>query len=206
MAFVPAPNIMHVEVRCTRNAQHIENRFHFNNLAAVAPADLMTIATLVWNWAENDYLPIQSTEILLNEVVATDLTTINGAQATYAPDATTFGGVGGYALPNEVSLAVSLRSASRGRSARGRAFILSLSDAQMADTNSISSGMATAMAGVFNTLIADADTNGTPLTIVSYRSGNAPRVGGPVYFPVVNALIVDNTVDSMRRRKPGFGT
>lgn len=206
MAFVAAPNIMMVELRCTRNAQHIENRFHFNNLAAVTPADLEAIAILVWDWAETSYFVLQGTQLLLNETVATDLTSITGAQYSYAPDATTFGGVGGFALPNEVSLAVSLRSANRGRSARGRAFVMTINDGQLADTNSVNSTFATAIAASFNQLIADADAAGTPLTIVSYRSLGVPRPGGPVYFPVVNAVVVDNVLDSMRRRKPGIGT
>ena len=206
MPFIPAPNIIMVELRCTRNGQKIENRWHFNNSAAVTPASMLIIATLVWDWAENTYLPLQSSEILLNEVVATDLTTMNGGQVTYAPDATTVGGVGGYALPNETSLAVSLRSASRGRSARGRTYVLSLSDGQMADTNNVLPATATAFAAAFNTLRTSAAAVAKPLTIVSYRSNNVVRPGGPVYFSVTNAVVVDTVVDSMKRRKPGIGT
>lgn len=206
MAFIPAPNIIMVEGRCTRNGQSIENRWHFNNQGTVLEADLQDMAILVWNWMENTYFPLLSSEVQLNEVVATDLTTLTGGQYSYAPDATTFGAVGGYELPNEVSIAVSLRSASRGRSARGRSYVLSLTDSQMADTNHVLSSHASALAAAFNTLIASADTIGRPLTIVSYRSEGIVRPGGPVYFPVVNAVVVDTVVDSMRRRKPGVGT
>jgi len=45
-----------------------------------------------------------------------------------------------------------------------------------------------------------------PLTIVSFFSNGILRPGGPVYFPVINALVVDRVVDSMRRRKPGVGS
>jgi len=206
MTFIPAPNIIMAELRAIRNGQKIENRFHFNNQAAVTPASLATVAQMVWDWAELTYLPLQSSEVTLSSVVTTDLTTLNGAQATYAPDATTVGGVGGFALPNEVSLAVSLRSASRGRSARGRSYIFTISDGQMADTNNVESTFASAIAAAFNTLRATAFTAGKPLTIVSYRSDKVVRPGGPVYFPVTNALVVDTIVDSMKRRKPGIGT
>jgi hypothetical protein len=41
--------------------------------------------------------------------------------------------------------------------------------------------------------------------IVSYITDNAPRVGGPVYFEVNDILIVDDVIDSQRRRLPGRG-
>lgn len=206
MPFIPAPNIIQVEMRCTRNGQKIENRWMFNNGGPVSAATLVTIATLVWDWAEATYLPLLSAEILMNEVVATDMSTISGGQYTYAPDATTIGGVGGYDLPNEVSLAVSLRSAFRGRSARGRTYVMSLNDGQMADTNNVLPATATAFAAAFNTLRASAAAIAKPLTIVSYRSEGVVRPGGPVYFTVTNAVVVDTVVDSMKRRKPGVGT
>lgn len=206
MAFVAAPNIIMAEVRCSRNGQLMENRFMVNNAGPVTPTDLQQVAIIVWDWAELAYLPLQSPQVKLNEVVCTDLTTLTGSQYTYAPDSATFGTATGFNLPNEVSLCVSLRSLNRGRSARGRSYIFSLQDSQMADTNNVTSTFATAIAAAFNALITALTSDGRYLAIVSYVSEKAPRVGGPVYFEVENAVIVDTVVDSMKRRKPGIGT
>jgi hypothetical protein len=159
----------------------------------------------LWNWAELSYFPQLPATVHLNEVVCTDLTTIDGAQATYAPDTTTNGSIAGDVLPNECSMCISLRTGNRGRSARGRFYTFAVPQANMADDNFITPTYSSALATVGNDLVA-AFQETTPLTIVSYRSGGVPRPGGPVYFLVSNALLVDNLVDSMRRRKPGVGT
>ena len=205
MAFIPAPNIMMVEARASVGGQNVENRFMLNALHAVAPSDLESAAINVWNWWEIVYAPLLPATVLLREVVATDLTNQNGQQYTYAPDTTTVGTAVGGALPNEVSVCVSLRSSARGRSSRGRFYSLAVPALQMADANNISATYRSALQAAGQTLVTNNLTI-APITIVSYFSNGVARPGGPVYFPVTTALIVDTVVDSMRRRKPGVGT
>jgi hypothetical protein len=204
MAFVPAPNIMMVELRATNAGQKIENRFMFNQMGPVTPSGLQDIATLAWNWWQNSYAEFLPSTVALVESVATDLTTLNGPQFTYAPASGVIGGNLTSPLPNEVSLAVSLRSTARGRSARGRFYVLAIPSGEMADANSVESLYASGLVSAAQTLINDSQ-DVAPLTIVSYRTNNAPRPGGPVYFPVSSAVVVDLVVDSMKRRKPGVG-
>ena len=206
MAFVPAPNIMEVEFLYTLNAQNCENRVMVNNLGAVAPADLEAIAIACWNWWEGTYAPNISTHCGLRAVQATDLTTDTGSQFVYAPDTTTTGGESGAAMPNETSLCLSFRSTSRGRSARGRWYLAGLPRTAMGDDNDVHSGYASAVTSDMQALVNAITTAGKELTIVSYVHNGAPRVGGPVYFPVVSVVLVDPTVDSQRRRKPGVGS
>jgi hypothetical protein len=195
-----------VEMRATRNNQNIENRVMINLLTAPTPALLEDVAIACWNWWENIYSVLLSTTVTLREVVATDLSVDTGDQFTYAPDTTTAGQVAGSALPNESAFCVSLRTGSRGRSARGRFYTLSVVHAQMFDDNFLTPAAAAAYVAAVQGLITVISDAGWQLTIVSYRHNNAPRVGGPVYFPVSTASAVDNCVDSMRRRKPGVGT
>jgi hypothetical protein len=206
MPFVPAPNIVMVEWRCTRNNQQIENRLMVDALAAPTPAILQDIAQTAWDWWENNHANVISTEVNLREVVATDLSVQNGGQYTYAPDTTTVGTLGGFDLPNEVSMCVSLRTGSRGRSARGRWYSLSVTDAQLSGTNTMSPAAITALTSSINALLTTLTNAGYAAVIVSYRTNNAPRPGGPVYFVITSATIVDDVLDSMRRRKPGVGS
>jgi hypothetical protein len=205
MPFVPAPNIIQAEMRCTRDGQKIENRVMIDNLAVVDAGSLLEVATLVWDWWELTYAPLLPTTVTLNEVVTTDMSAIDGPQFTYAPDATTTGGIDGASLPNEVSLCVSLRSGNRGRSARGRFFFVGIPNTAMANTNNVSPTFAGNAASALQTLVNSIDTSGRLLVIVSYVSEGVPRVGGPVYYPVLSAVVVDTIVDSQRRRKPGVG-
>lgn len=206
MPFVPAPNIIEVEFRYILFAQHCENRIMIDNLAAVDATALEDTAILCWNWWETSYAANITSQVLLVEVVATDLTVADGGQFTYAPDTTTTGTGSASAMPNEVSVCISLRSTSRGRSARGRWYVAGVPNNQMATANEIEPTYQSALAADMNTLIAAIDTAGQKFVIVSYVTAGAPRVGGPVYYVVENALIIDRIVDSMRRRKPGVGS
>lgn len=206
MPFVPAPNIIMVEFRYLYFSQQCENRIMIDNLAAPDATALEDTAILCWNWWETEFAPLTSAAVLLTAVVTTDMSDVNGAQFTYAPDSTTTGEDGGSVLPNEVSFCISLRSGQRGRSARGRWFVAGLPQSAMSGANNISSTAAGNFVSAMNALIAAISAAGQLFVIVSYRADNAPRPGGPVYFPVSTAVAVDTIVDSQRRRRPGVGS
>ena len=205
MAFVPAPNIVMCEARATMDGQQVENRFMCHSPTAINSAKLEDVAVAVWDWWELTYAGVLTSNVLLREVVATDMGEQNGEQFTYAPDSTTTGTFGGAPLPNEVSLCISLRTGVRGRSARGRYYQLCVGEEGRGSTNTVSTTYAAACVAAGQALIT-ALAGIAPLTIVSYRANNAPRPGGPVYFEVTSAILVDNVLDSMRSRKPGVGT
>jgi hypothetical protein len=206
MAFVPAPNIIMTEFLYTLSAQQCENRVMVNNLAAVDATALENVAVAAWDWWETNYAPLISNDCLLRAVQTTDLTTDTGGQFVYAPDGTTTGEDTGATMPNETSLCISLRSDARGRSARGRWFVAGLPFIAMLNANEVTSAYASAAVTALNGLRTAITGLSKDLVIVSYRHNKAPRPGGPVYFTVQSATIVDNIVDSQRRRKPGVGS
>ncbi len=205
MPFVPAPNIVMVEMRALRNGQRCENRVMVNNLAAVTPAALTDLANIAMGWWPNFYAPLLDQSVSLTEIVATDLTTQNGEQVTLTPAIPVAGELTTSPHPNEVSFCISLRSGARGRSSRGRFYWLSVNQSQMSSQNELTTAAADAMKSAVQGLINNYnDTHA--FVIVSYRNNNAPRPGGPVYFQVTSATYTDLIVDSMRRRKPGVGS
>lgn len=206
MPFVPAPQIIMGEIRYTLFGQHIENRIMVDNGAVVNAADLEAVAIQLWNWSEGALIGGLSTNLHLDAAVSTDLTTSEGGQFTYAPDTTTVGGVSGDMLPNECAFCVSLHTASRGRSARGRMFIPAIPQAAMVDANNLTGVAASALVSSVQTLINELTTGTRVPVIVSYRHDNAPRVGGPVYFPILSSAATDTLIDSQKRRKPGVGS
>lgn len=206
MPFVAAPNIILLEWRYTLFGQKCENTMHLNNFGDPTAAQLQVEAINAWNWWENTYSVSISENCALREVVATDIGSQNGEQYTYAPDTTTVGQATGQSLPNETSLCISLRSASRGRSARGRWFMAGIPDSARVDANNVSSAYATAVVTALQTLIQSTISNSKQMTVVSRVSNGIVRPGGPVYFPIVTALLVDTILDSQRPRKPGVGS
>jgi hypothetical protein len=205
MAFVAAPNIIQVEWRMLLFGQKIENRLMVDNLGVITPAILEAEAIRAWNWWEATYAPNIVNTVTLASVVTTDMGEQNGSQFTYAPDTTTAGALIGQSLPNETAFCISLHTASRGRSARGRWFVAGILDVVRTDPNTISTTAAEAWRASLQNYINTTVEAEKAVVIVSRFSNNAPRVGGPVYFPVTSAAVTDLILDSQRRRKPGFG-
>jgi len=204
MPFVAVPNTVMVEVRALLDSQKIENRFNVRCAGAPTPTDVGAIASIVEAWAEDSYFPHLPDAVTLTEVVASDISVEGGTQITNVPSSPVSGGAGSGALPNEVSFAVSLRTGARGRSFRGRAYVLAvLGSFVVANTvNPVAVGLYTT---AFNNLISVLTAGGFELVIVSTRHNNLPRPT-PITTPVTIALATDGTVDSMRRRKPGVGS
>jgi hypothetical protein len=206
MPFVPAPNIVQIEYRCTMDNQQVENRHFINNFGPPTPAELQAFASGGWSWWDLTYSPLISDAVTLREVVATDMSTQNGEQYTYAPNTETTGQAAGGSMPNEVAFCISLRSGARGRSARGRWYVFGIPRGAQQTTNNMSAAAAEALRAALQTRITALGAANKPMTIVSYFSNGGPRPGGPVYFLVNTATIVDTTFDSQRRRKPGVGS
>lgn len=203
MPFVPAPNIVMVEVIGLKDGQIIENRFHVNVLGEPTSGNLSTLSAAVQSWVTTDYALRLPQEVAITEVRLTSLHTQNGIQLS-SPMTVTGAGVNG-AMPNEVTLCVSLRSAFVGRSARGRFYLLGIPKDAVTTQNRVSATYRGLAAGTLQALIGAVNGSGFVTVIVSYITNKAPRPGGPVYFVVQTAVVVDDIVDSQRRRRPGVG-
>jgi len=205
MPFVPAPNILQVEVRAIKDGQRVENRFYVNCFHAPTLADITAVNAIVSTSTLTDWIPLLPTDVTLVSNFYRSLQDQNAIQLE-APYVT--GNVGtraGAAAPNQNTLCVSLRSANAGRSARGRLYWLGLSEDQYA-ANQVAGADIAAITAALDDLRTALVAGGYAWTIVSFFTNNAPRVGGPVYFPVVSVLTVDGVLDSQRRRMPGHGT
>lgn len=203
MAFVPAPNIVQVEIIGLKDGQIIENRFHVNVLGEPTSGNLATLNGAVQAWINTHYLPRLPDEVAITEVRLTSLHQQNGIQLSSPMNVTGAGTTG--AMPNEVTLCVSLRTGFVGRSARGRFYLLGLPLDVMDTQNRVLAAYRSAVATALQALISGINAAGFVMVIVSYITNNAPRVGGPVYFVVSSAVVTDDIVDSQRRRRPGVG-
>lgn len=205
MPFIPAPNQVQVEMRALNDGQHVENRIFVNVFHEPVLADMIAIANVVSNAVITQFLPILPTALRYTELFMRSMHVQNGPQATFPfPGVSGQGTVANPALPNNVTLCVSLRSNFAGRSARGRLYWLALYESVVA-ANTVDSGHATAITSAVQFLNSAITTIGYDWQIVSFFSNGIPRPGGPVYFSVADAIIVDPIVDSQRRRLPGRG-
>lgn len=202
MPFVPAPNIVSVELRSTLSGVPVENRLHVNVFHTPVVADMNAIAGALATAINADWIADLPTTWVMNEIFIRSQEIQNGPQATYPQSPTLFTGThGSPQLPNSNTLCVSLRSTSAGRSARGRFYWQALCEDQVTDNFVLS----TPAGNILNDVISlNTAINGLGYQwqIVSYIANGAPRVGGPVYFPIAALTLVDLRVDSQRGRMP----
>ena len=107
------------------------------------------------------------------------------------------------AAPNSAALAVSFRTAARGRTARGRNYVFGMPQAYLV-SNSFSAPFVNGVQSAYNTLIGVAADNGYTWVVASRYENNAPRTSG-LTRPVTAAVVVDEVLDSQRRRLPKRG-
>ena len=204
MAFVPAPNIVEVQFRQTLEGSMTMNRIHINVGVTPTSAIIAAILAALATWWEDNIQGIVSSNLELRELYGKSLETQPGPEATFSAGFPLAGGITTEPLPANCSLAVSLRSGETGRSSRGRWFWQGLCESQ-ASGSTVSAGVVSSIDAAMTNLKDVIDGLSYVWSIVSFFHDNVPRVGGPVYFVVNDILIVDDVIDSQRRRLPGRG-
>ena len=209
MPFVPVPGAAEAQLLYTLDGQKCENTLWFTQAEAWDGGSLTQLAEMVWDWWGINMAPLSSSDMLLREVTTADMSDAAGPVGAFTSGGG-FGGTDGLgAAPNNVTLAVSFRTASRGRSFRGRNYIVGINKEHL--TNSIVDvSYANAVGAAYTALITAAQDANYTWVVASRFSGvdaegdPVPRAEG-IATPVTSVIVVDNTVDSQRRRLPGRG-
>lgn len=203
MPFIPVPNTVQVEVIFEMQDQVVENTLYYaNDTPSIENATALLEAV---NTAIQDQLiPLLSSAITLVRLVATLISAIDGFVVTNTTGLPVDGGGSADALPSNVALCISKRTALRGRSARGRNYIAGIPLDARESQDVLTSAFTTAVVSAFETILGAGADDGWVPVVVSRFHDNAPRVTG-VTNPITSVIVVDNIMDSQRRRLPGRG-
>ena len=208
MAFIPVPDTAQVELIFDTPAGSAENTlwFHYEGAGDMTEFVLSTLAGQIAEWWVTEMQATVTDEINLREVIATDMSTEIGEVGSSPVDA--FGLRADNLQPMNVTMAVSFRTPNRGRSFRGRNYVVGLGEGQV--TNDIV-GTVTVAAWVDGyALIPDylPVVLGVPQwnwVIASRYTEGAPRTTG-IFSSVTAVQVTDDYVDSQRRRLSGRGS
>lgn len=210
MPFVPVTNVVEAEMRMLLDGQKIENTLYFKNNAGWSLAEITNLGNGLLIWWTTLYAVFVSSAVTLREIYLTDIETAVGSTVTIpAPSPAPAGERGSGALPNNVALTVSFRTALRGRSFRGRNYISGFAEDQVV-LNTVDSGTLGDITDAYEGLTSVASDVDASWVVVSRFSGvdgdgkPIPRTLG-VSTNVSSVVIVDPIVDSQRRRLPGRG-
>ena len=194
----------------TANGQQVENTLWFEFPTPPAQSDLVDLVGDVFGWWTTNIAPLTSQAVQLREISAISMDTASSPQFAFAPATATFGTNTPNIVPGNVTLSVSFRTAQRGRSFRGRNYVVGLTEDQIAG-NDVVAGVTTTWQAAYFELIAVAVGAGWVWIVASRFSGVDPVTGDPiprasgVTSPITSVIVVDSFVDSQRRRLSGRG-
>lgn len=204
MAFVPAEKVAQIEIRMGLDGQRVENVVYAQAVSAWDQATLISLGEDVIDWWSTTAAPLYTTSQVLREIFLTDLTSATATAVSVVPDVATEGTLGFEPLPNNCAIAISFRTASRGRSARGRNYISGIPTDNVSG-NRVEGTFLDDWASAYVGLKEVIEGHGATMVVVSRRHNKVNR-SAAVMFPVTTFLFVDNVIDSQRRRLPGRGT
>lgn len=204
MPFVPAVNTAQVSIRYLYQGQRAENTVYFEMIGGVTEAKMEALAEAIGGKLIADHLPNLPNSLILSEIYVVDLTTETSPAITETGGMPAPGGLSTPALPNNVTLTVSFRTNGRGRSSRGRNYLMGLTEPLVVG-NTVDAAFTGVWVPFYTYLLTLDEPDGFIWSVVSRFEDGAPRATALVQ-PVTGVVVVDMVVDSQRRRLPGRGT
>jgi len=202
MSFVPVHNVAQLEYVYRWDGQIVQNVLHYGCSSTVDVESLQGLTTAAIAWWTTHLRPNISSACSLITVRATDLTTQTGPVVEDTTGLPLAGSGSSSAQPNNVTVAIKLITANRGRSFRGRVFHVGLSGTAVV-ANEVSTTTRTNLRNAYLAAFILSTAPTWSLVVASKFTNNAPRLEG--LATVVSDVSVNPTVDSQRRRLPERG-
>lgn len=199
MSFIPTPNAVRVSVEAAANGRSIINTLWFTKASPYSSSDIEDLlATLDYDWATY-VLPYTRPEYVVSGYVgyAQDY---DSAPVGLMTPAGAFQGTdtAGFALTLNTAAAVTLYTANRGRSSRGRIFFGAIGGNRLLDSTHFTTAYRDALESVVSHIRADAAAQGHSFVVVSHFHNKAARAEG--LAQPVTSWVCNGRVDSQRHR------
>jgi hypothetical protein len=186
--------------------QICNNVMHFTGPDGGAAGDSLVLAERLAAWWNLRIKPMVPSTCQMTAVIATDLTANGDPGSLYVTGMPSAGTNAQPQLPNNATVVMSLATALRGRSYRGRIYHIGLTENDVT-ANTLGAGTLADLLTAYRDLRLLEGAGGEAvfqLAVLSYYANNAVRAT-PVVTPVTE-VTCDGVVDSQRRRLPKRGT
>lgn len=203
MAFIPVLSVVMAELVYNQLGQITENTLYFKSDEGWDVDAMEDLAEQLKNWWVTEFRPAVPNSISLTAVKVTDLS------SQFAPGIVDVNGLplaglsATEALPNNVTAAITFYTALRGRSYRGRNYVVGLGENAVSG-NTVQPGTVEFYVANYMALPEYVISNDAYHVVVSRQENNVPRVTG-VATPVTG-YAMENVIDSQRRRLPKRGS
>lgn len=202
MAFPSTPGLIKAEFRYTWAGQLVENVIHINNNGVnPSSAQLVSLGGALKSWWQGNLQALQAGSVELREIYLE--TYVGFLSISHTEVVAEDGSNVAESMPNNVTLCMSLRSGFTGRNRRGRLYHIGLSVDQV-NHNTVLTSTRNALLAAYSALQAAIDTEGMIWVVASFTFNGEPLSEADT-VPITAVTVVDDTVDSQRRRLPGRG-
>lgn len=201
MPFQRVPDSVEIIVNGTMAGQRIVNTY-FGQMASYSLADIEALAAAVDAWAGGLFLTLMPSNYTYNNTTVRGLNAAIDIETTNA-DSTGAGSFGSECPANNIALSVKRASAFTGRGARGRVYLPVPESAINAD-NTVTTAFGDAAVTILDALDTAISAQGF-LPIIVHRVEAGASLPVAVVFTLVEWVVVNYVLDSMRRRLPGRG-
>lgn len=202
--FIPAPTTARLELVMQEHGQIIENVVYVQYPTSPSESDIRNLAQGAIGAWDATLATIMSDDVYLVKCIATDVSEPDSWQYEAEPAVLTQGHVAVAGLPSNVTVTTKFASGLSGRSQRGRAYWVGLTELQVTG-NALVEGFALQISeqwGNFFATIAELDPSPNHV-IVSYCHDGSWRTTAQV--TLVSSYVTDPNTDSQRRRLNGRG-
>jgi len=202
--FIPALNCARVRAIFDTPGGKAMNVLNFQKATPFDKDDLAALLTIFETSWEAQMSPLQSDQVEMTQVIATDINTEDSFEVFRAPLVDLTGGRASTIMPGNVTVATKFGTGLSGRSHRGRSFHIGLTDDQCVG-DLLVAGMADTIRDAWIDLVGAIhdDDIGADLVIVSYCQDKNWLSSAEVN--VVSTITTEGTLDSMRNRLSGRG-
>lgn len=203
MAFIPVPNTVMVEMIQVFKANRYENTLYFKRATPWDDASMTSLGADLATWWDTQLGSQLSDQLSLDMIKLTSLESETANFQEFTDGLPQSGGSATDPLPPQDSMVVTFKTNVRGRSFRGRNYLVGFVESMQSGgewNTTIQGEIETAIAG----LVTVATDNDCEWVVVSRYTNNAPRVTG-IATPVTG-FAARPIVASQRRRRLGVGS
>jgi len=198
MAFQTVPNGIEIVFEAIQNGVPIVNVYNVKDSATHDAALMETYCDAFDAWWVANMQAVLSNSYVLTSIKATSLILSTGPQFIKSFSSGHQGALTGEQVAGNAALVISWRTASIGRSFRGRTYLGGLDAAATDTAQVVSSSFASAIAAAATALTAAVASVGGALCVLSRFALGVARVAG--LLTEITSIIVDTKIDSQRRR------
>lgn len=203
MPFQRVPDTVEIIIKGTMGGQEMINTHYGQMDGGYALADIENLADDVDAWVGSIWLSEMPSNFHYDSTTVRGLNSSIDLEATNS-DSAGNGALGASTFSNNASLAVSRRSAFTGRGARGRIYIPPPAPSRLSDDNHINSDFAAWLVAALDGL-DDVISGAGFVPVIVHRVAAGVPLTEAVVFTLIEWVVVDLVIDSMRRRLPGRG-